>query len=231
MYFYFIEKIQIRRISIYMIALFFILGNSSMMALDIVTVEQPECRQILTTPAERVQFPLIQEDKSLIAAMKNKLEGLGGVGLAAPQVNVSKQIIAVYIPDEARLLRDNVNELYPMHVMINPYYEIVVGSAVTHDFEGCYSVSGKSGKVPRYEQIKVSYYDEMGQFHEQIEHGFYARVLQHEIDHIHGLLITDRLTPDCVQGTVDEMMRLRRAELSAEKKVIFDQIMARKAKK
>lgn len=201
------------------------------MALHIVTIEQPEYRKVLTTPAEKVQFPLCSEDKELIAAMKNKLEQLGGVGLAAPQINVPRQIIAIYIPDEVRLLRDGVNDLYPLHVLINPRYEAVPGSAVHHDFEGCYSVSSKAGKVPRYEQIKVRYYDEAGLVHEQIEHGFYARVLQHEIDHVHGILITDRLTADCVQGTVEEMSLLRRAELPADKQATFDHIMAKKAKK
>lgn len=167
-----------------MLVLFFFLGSPLVMALNIVTVEQPEFHQMLTTEAQRVQFPLSEEDKNLITAMKTKLEELGGVGLAAPQVNAARQIIAVYIPDESRLLRDGVNKLYPMHIMINPNYDAVVGSAVKQDFEGCYSVSSKSGKVPRYEQIKVSYYDERGQFHEQIECGFYARVLQHEIDHL-----------------------------------------------
>lgn len=92
-------------------------------------------------------------------------------------------------------------------------------------------MSSKSGKVPRYDQIKISYYDEEGLAHQQTESGFYARVLQHEIDHINGLLIVDRLTPDCVQGSVEEMRILRRAELSEDKKIIFDQIMERKFKK
>jgi len=201
------------------------------MALNIVTVEQSEYRQVLKTKAEKVQFPLSQEDKDLIAAMKIKLQGLGGVGLAAPQVNSPRRIIAIYIPEEARLLRDNVPALYPMHVMINPTYEPLDAKAINYDFEGCYSVSSKSGKVPRYNQIKVSYNDESGQAHQQIEHGFYARVLQHEIDHVNGLLIVDRLTPDCVQGTVEEMIVLRRAELPEEKRLIYDEVIARKFKK
>ena len=196
------------------------------MALDIVTVEQSEFHQVLKSRAEKVSFPLSQDDKKLIDAMTCKLEELGGVGLAAPQVNAPRQIIAIYIPDEARLLLDYYSER-----MINPSYEAVAGTDVHHDFEGCYSVSSKSGKVPRYTQIKISYSDEAGQTHEQTENGFYARVLQHEIDHLNGLLITDRLTPDCVQGTIEEMMVLRRAELPEEKKIIFDKVMARKFEK
>ena len=138
--------------------------------------------------------------------MKLKLKSLGGVGLAAPQVNYDKQIIAIYIPEEARLLREDVELTYPMHVMINPSYKAVDSTNKTADFEACYSVSSKAGKVPRYQTIQIQYYDEQGQPHQQIESGFYARVLQHEIDHIHGTLITDRLTPDCIQGSIAEMM-------------------------
>jgi peptide deformylase len=201
------------------------------MALDIVTIEQPEYYQVLKNKAHDVVFPLNEEDKQLIAAMKSKLQDLGGVGLAAPQVNVGKRIMAVYIPEEATLLRDNVSQFYPMHIMINPSYEPLPHSAILHDFEACYSVATKAGKVPRYDQIKVTFYDERGVLHEQTEQGFYARVLQHEIDHLNGLLIIDRLTKDCIQGSMEEMMNLRRASLSPEKKLLFDKIMAKKAKK
>lgn len=198
--------------------------------MDIVTIEQAEYRQVLKTQAQTVQFPLNQEDKKLIESMKSKLLELGGVGLAAPQVNYSKQIIAIYIPEEAGLLREEVQE-YPLHIMINPSYVPVDKTTLLYDYEGCYSVSSKSGKVPRYKQIKLTYSDESGHQHQQIESGFYARVLQHEIDHLNGTLIVDRLTPDCVQGTVQEMMTLRRAELSEEKRKLFDEVMARKLKK
>lgn len=213
--------------------IFFIIGSTMgmVMDLDIVTIEQSEYYQVLKNKAQDVQFPLSQADQDLIEAMKSKLQKLGGVGLAAPQVNFPKRIIAVYIPEEATLLRDNVKKFYPMHIMINPSYVPVDGALIQHDFEGCYSVSSKAGKVPRYEQINVSYYDESGQFHQQIEEGFYARVLQHEVDHLNGFLILDRLTSDCVQGSLEEMMALRRASLAPEKRELFDQIMTKKAKR
>lgn len=115
--------------------------------------------------------------------------------------------------------------------MINPTYEPIIKEGTYTDYESCYSVSDKAGKVPRYKSIKISYYDESGRYHQQIEHGFYARVLQHEIDHLQGLLITDRLTSDCVQGTIKEIMALRRSELSEEKRGVFDEIIAKKLKK
>jgi len=119
----------------YIIFIFLFIGSSDVLALEIVSVEQPEYRHVLKNPAEKVHFPLSKADKELIAAMKDKLQGLGGVGLAAPQVNISKKIIAIYIPEEARLLRDNVKSLYPMHIMINPTYEPVSGSDLYYDFE------------------------------------------------------------------------------------------------
>ncbi|HAT8828455.1 TPA: peptide deformylase [Legionella pneumophila subsp. pneumophila] len=208
----------------------FLLGMSPVMALEIITIEKTENHHMLKTRAENIQFPLNREDKDLIEAMKKKLYALGGVGLAAPQVNSAKQIIAVYIPEEAQLLRDNA-KIFPMHILINPSYKPLPHTRIISDFEGCYSVSSKAGKVPRYDEIRLKYYDEEGNAHQQIENGFYARVLQHEIDHLNGVLITDRLTPDCVQGTIEEMMVIRRAELPVEKRKLFDQIMAKKQKK
>jgi len=208
-----------------------LLGNLYAMDINIVTIEQAEHQAVLKTKATPVSFPLVKADLELISLMKAKLEKLGGVGLAAPQVDNSRQIIAIYIPEEAKLLRDTIESSYPMHVMINPSYEPMHPEQVQTDFEACYSVSSKAGKVPRYGQIKIIWFDEQGHQHTSIETGFYARVLQHEIDHLNGLLITDRLTPDCVQGTLEEMMALRRAELPENKRALYDKLMAQKLKK
>lgn len=208
----------------------FLMGISSVMAMNIVTIEQAEHHQVLKTPAISVQFPLNNEDDELIKSMKSKLQELGGVGLAAPQVNYSRQIIAIYIPEEAVLLREGA-KVYPMHIMINPTYSPASDARMVFDFEGCYSVSNKAGKVPRYDAINLTYFDESGTCHRSVEHGFYARVIQHEIDHLNGVLIVDRLTPECVQGSIQEMMVLRRAELSEEKRTLFDEMMAIKLKK
>lgn len=194
--------------------------------MGIITIEQTEKDSILQQLAKPVEFPLNEADKALIAAMKTKLLALGGVGLAAPQINQSKQIVVVYIPESAALLRDNVTP-YPMHVLLNPNYH-PTDERKAADFEACYSVSSKAGKVPRYTRIALTYFDEQGQIHQQIEEGFYARVLQHEIDHLQGTLIIDRLTVDCVQGSMEEMMKLRRAELSDEKKILFDALIQQK---
>jgi len=205
--------------------------NSMPKPLSIVAVEQPAHEKMLRSQAAPVPFPLNEDDQALIASMKDKLHHLQGVGLAAPQLNVSKQIIAVYIPESARLLRDNVDKNYDMHILINPSYKPLGNAQKLADFEGCYSVLSKAGKVPRFQTISLSYDDEEGHHHEQIAEGFYARVLQHEIDHLKGILILDRLTPDCVQGSMEDMRALRRSELSEEKRILFDKLMAVKSEK
>lgn len=203
------------------------LMNNITVASTIVTIEQKEFTAVLKTPAKPVTFPLSAEQKQLIQTMKTKLTDLGGVGLAAPQINQGLQIVAIFIPESAALLRDNVTP-YPMHILINPTYEIIKTSALVEDFEACYSVSSKAGKVTRAKKIRLTYFDENGQQHESKEEGFYARVIQHEIDHLQGVLITDRLGPDSIQGSLEEMMALRRQELAPEKRALYDALMAKK---
>ncbi len=195
---------------------------------SITKIENPTDVAVLKSPAKTVTFPLTEENKTTIQQMREKLYQLGGVGLAAPQVNVSQKIIVVYIPDDAALLRDDIKP-YPMHVMINPSYQPPIDDYTTsYDIEGCYSVTSKAGKVQRYNKIKLEYQDEQGVWHKSIENGFYAPVLQHEIDHINGILIIDRLKPSDTQGTISEMMTLRRAELPKDKQKMFDELLRKK---
>ena len=83
---------------------------------------------------------------------------------------------------------------YPMHEIINPEYEGVKEDMVK-GMEGCYSVRSTCGQVTRYNKIRVTYQDREGRKVDKEEEGFYARVLQHEIDHLNGTLIIDRLQP------------------------------------
>ena len=188
---------------------------------------QDKEKSVLKLKAAKISFPLSKEDKELIAMMKEIVVDLGGVGLAAPQVNVSKNIATIYIPESSALLRNDVKP-YPLHVIINAEYEPIESEGKYSDFEGCYSVKSVMGKVPRYNAIKVTYQNEEGELITKVERGFYARVLQHEIDHLNGLLITDRLTPDCVQGTFEEMLKIRRQELPEEKRALFDELILKK---
>lgn len=200
---------------------------ANIMDLPIIQIENPANTIMLKSPAKAVPFPLSDETKQIIQQMQKELYQLNGVGLAAPQVNISKRIIAVYIPENAVLLRNDAKP-YPMHVMINPSYQPIDDSATYYDIEACYSVKSKAGKVQRYREIELSYQDENGVQHQSVESGFYARVLQHEIDHLNGTLIIDRLKPTDTQGTITEMMALRRSELPKEKQKVFDELLKAK---
>ncbi len=195
--------------------------------LPIIAIEHATENCALTKKAVSIDFPLSEKDHKLIDYMKQTLFSFEGVGLAAPQLNQEKNIIAVYIPNSAALLR-NTTETYPMHILINAIYEGIEEEGFSRDFESCYSVTSKAGKINRYKSITISYQDESGQKHTSIEKGFYARVLQHEIDHVNGLLITDRLTSICPQGTLSEMMALRRQELPDSQKPLFDDLISKK---
>lgn len=202
-----------------------LMSSQPAQALSVVTVEQTEYTAVLRSPAQTVNFPLSPDDLQLIADMKAKLVEIKGVGLAAPQVNYAKKIILINIEEEAALLRKDATHAYPMHVLINPRYQGIEEAYKEADFEACFSVSSKAGKVPRYKKIKLDYQDEQGQWHHRVASDFYARVLQHEIDHINGVLILDRLTPDCIQGTLEEMRALWRQELSADKRALYDELV------
>lgn len=199
------------------------------MKLDIITIENQEDKvgSALKNEAEEVSFPLKDEDRQLIASMREMLYETQGVGLAAPQVDVRKKIALIYIPESAALLRDNVKPV-DMHVLINAKYKPSENTEMFSDFEGCYSVNSVYGKVPRYYSIELEYQDESGTKIQKTVEGFYARVLQHEIDHLNGKLITDRLTPDCLQGSFEEMLAIRRQELSPEKRELFDELVKKK---
>ena len=196
------------------------------MELKIITIEDEidKSSSVLKNKAKKVSFPLSAEDKQIISSMQAILFKAEGVGLAAPQVNIGLSIAVVYIPESASLLREGAIS-YSMHTIINPEYTPVNEEEIVSDFEGCYSVNSVYGKVPRYKSIKLKYQNEDGLLIEQIVTDFYARVIQHEIDHLNGVLITDRLTPECVQGTFAQMLSLRRAELSEDKRKHFDELM------
>ena len=112
-----------------------------------------------------------------------------GVGLAAPQIGISKRAFVIAIPDE---------EIY--YEIINPELLDMEGSE--EGWEGCLSVSGIEGFVPRAERLRMRYLDREGAEQEIFAEGYMARVIQHENDHLDGLLFKDRtmtfhaLTPE-----------------------------------
>lgn len=152
-------------------------------------------RTIVTVPEavlRRKARPVTKFDESLqtlIDDMVETMRAAPGVGLAAPQVAVSQQVIVVEYP-----LNDEDEEARPkLFVVINP--QIVKSSPETvNGIEGCLSVPELVGEVERAEEITVKGQNRRGQPIRIKAKGWLARIFQHEIDHLNGVLFTDRAT-------------------------------------
>jgi peptide deformylase len=147
--------------------------------------------------ADEIRDRTIQE---LIESMRESMHDAPGVGLAAPQVGISVQLVVV--EDQPRFLQKLSSEelaerersAVPFHVLINPAVT-VTGSEAAEFFEGCLSVAGFTAIVPRAKQVRVECLNERAERVVIDAKGWYARILQHEIDHLHGTLYIDRMNP------------------------------------
>lgn len=147
---------------------------------------------ILRKVAEKVPLEEIQteEFKNLIRDMKDSMEHYGGIGIAAPQIGVSKQVCIIELDDNERYENE---EEYPFTVFINPVVKVL--DEETEGFwEGCLSVPGLRGYVERPRKISVDYYDEKAEKMHIETDTFLAVVIQHELDHLFGKLYIDRIT-------------------------------------
>lgn len=125
----------------------------------------------------------------LVKDMLNILSESNGVGLAAPQIFESVQIIIIASRPSQRY--PLAPEMQPV-VMINPSFEPLSEEMKT-DWEGCLSIPGIRALVPRYEKIKISYFNQQGITQVLIAESFIARIFQHEYDHLIGLVYLDRV--------------------------------------
>ena len=154
--------------------------------LEILTVDQPEHLRVLRSKSKKVQ----RVTPKLVAFAQKMLETMrkaNGVGLAAPQVGVLQRFLVVEFPE------DEENDLPPeTYILYNP--EIEKGKGEQIGLEGCLSIPGYIGEVSRHEQITVKALNDRGQPVRHKLNGYPARVFQHEIDHLDGVLYTDKLT-------------------------------------
>ena len=139
-----------------------------------------------------------REIRELIEHMRETMHDAPGVGLAAPQIGLPIQLAVIEDCEEyqanvaPQLLAERERRPVPFHVLINPSIVSATGGPVEF-FEGCLSVDGFSAVVPRYSSVKVEHLDENGVSRTIEASGWYARILQHEIDHLHGTLYIDRM--------------------------------------
>ncbi len=162
---------------------------------------------VLATPARPVEDPCDSAIRSLAADMIDTMRDAPGVGLAAPQVYVSLRVVVFEVP-HARMAEDDesAGRGVPLTVLVNPEIE-VLDDETEEGWEGCLSIPGLSGRVPRYTRIRYRGLGLDGRPIERKASGFHARVVQHECDHLNGVLYPKRMKDLGTLGFVDEMRR------------------------
>ncbi|MDX1486371.1 MAG: peptide deformylase [Alphaproteobacteria bacterium] len=162
---------------------------------------------VLRAPAQEVVDPTVPQIRALVSDMVETMVDAGGVGLAAPQVHVPLRIVIYHEPVEAagedgaedgpdgsEEAEDPVADKGPLNILINPVIE-PIGEETALGWEGCLSVPGMRGIVPRFTRIRYSGLDINGKPVSREVEGFHARVVQHECDHLDGVLYPQRM-PD-----------------------------------
>jgi peptide deformylase len=190
-------------------------GQWKTMRLKIVQAGEP----VLRAQARQLTLEEIITDEiqQLIRDMRETMRDAPGVGLAAPQVGMTLQLAVIEDREEllsglpAQELAEKERQAVPFHVIINPEFTLLGGD--TADFyEGCLSLSGFSAVVPRARRVRVAYLDEHGEPKSVEASGWYARILQHEIDHLRGTLYIDRMQ-SCTFTSLDNLSRFCKGKL------------------
>jgi peptide deformylase len=149
-------------------------------------------------PVERFDSPAL---RALLADMRDTMTALDGAGLAAPQIGEDLQVVIFGVEHNPRYPEA---EAVPYTVLINPRIT-VLDDEMEEGWEGCLSLPGMRGLVPRHAHIRYEGCDEFGQAIDRTVRGFHARVVQHECDHLAGILYPMRI-PDLRQfGFTEEL--------------------------
>ena len=153
-----------------------------MAILKIARMGHPVLRQV----AAEVSDPSAARVKALVADMTETLEDIGGAGLAAPQVHVSERIVIFKVPAD-RITGRPLDTPMDLIAIVNPVIEPLGGEREI-GWEGCLSVPGLRGAVPRFSRIRYRGLTLEGAVIDREVEGFHARVVQHECDHLDGVL-------------------------------------------
>jgi len=137
-------------------------------------------------PVEKFDTP---ELHALIADMTDTMKALNGAGLAAPQIGVGLQVVIFGVDHNPRYPDA---ESVPHTVLINPVLT-ALDDEMEEGWEGCLSVPGMRGLVPRYQRLRYQGRDQHGNAIDRTASGFHARVVQHECDHLYGILYPMRI--------------------------------------
>lgn len=174
---------------------------------------------ILGRSAAPVDDPGDPRIRRLIRDMIETMADAPGIGLAAPQVHVPIRLVIFHVPadraEDAEEGADEAAEEVPLTVLINPVVE-PLGDEIALAWEGCLSVPGLTGLVPRFARIRYTGQSPDGRSIDRIAEGFHARVVQHECDHLDGVLYPMRMGDLSQLGFLDEMRLRAEAERDPE---------------
>jgi peptide deformylase len=172
-----------------------------MAVLEIARMGHPVLREV----AGKVDDPTASWVRRLVEDMIETMAEAGGTGLAAPQVREPWRIV-VFRVDADRLSGMPGDDAQDLTVLINPVVEFV-GHERAFAWEGCLSVPGLRGVVPRHLRIRYSATGLDGETIERTAAGFHARVVQHECDHLDGILYPQRMTDHRLLVFLEELQR------------------------
>jgi len=167
---------------------------------DVVTIGDPRLK------AETEAVDTVHKVTDLLTRMVDRLRELNGAGLAAPQIGASVKVIVVEVR-KTDVFPDRPTS--PLLQMINPVI-VEQSGAIETGWEGCFSVPGLMGLVPRAETITVEYTSADGANAREQYSGYVARVIQHEIDHLNGIEFVDRMTSMKSLTTVTNYLQFHR---------------------
>ena len=164
---------------------------------DVLRMGDPRLWQV-SAPVARFPSP---ELDALLADLRDTMAAQNGAGLAAPQIGVGLRVVIFGVKSNPRY--PDVGEV-PDTVLINPEIGMLTDE-MEEGWEGCLSVPGMRGVVPRNLKLRYAGYDENGQRFERVAENFHARVVQHECDHLDGILYPMRIRDFSRFGFIEEL--------------------------
>jgi peptide deformylase len=150
------------------------------------------CLLLKAKPIEKFDT---QELHALIQDMQDTMKYMNGAGIAAPQIGVSQRVVIFGQKESDNTINPRYPDadMVPFTVLINPVLT-PMGTAMEDGWEGCLSVPGMRGIVPRYQRLHYVGFDQYGNKIDRLVSGFHARVVQHECDHLDGILYPMRIS-------------------------------------
>lgn len=178
---------------------------------DILKMGDPRLLRV----AEPVREFGTPELNRLVSDMFETMAAANGAGLAAPQIGVPQRVVIFgYSDPTLRNPRYPEADPVPQTILVNPVIE-PLDDQLEDGWEGCLSVPGLRGVVPRHTRVRYRGYDLQGRPLERVAEGFHARVVQHECDHLDGVLFLDRVTDPTTFTTWEQFERFHRDDFVA----------------